>query len=67
MKTFKEFSEQAVPAETLAKEKMRADIAKNREIQRIRQGFWSRREAIRTKHRQDSEMHNDLERTHSLP
>ena len=67
MKTFQEFLEQAIPPSIEAKKQMTLDLAKHRAMQRIRQGFWRQREAIRTKHRQDAEMHADAERMHALP
>ena len=50
-----------------AKQDMYRSLALTRANQRIRQGFWRQRDAIRNKHRQDSEMHNDLERRRALP
>lgn len=67
MKTFQEFLEQAIPPSMQAKKQLSLDLAKERATQRIKQGFWRQRDVIRTKHRQDSEMHNDLERRHALP
>ena len=67
MKTFQEFLEQAVPPSMQAKKEMQNKLAYQRSVQRIKQGYWARREAIRTKHRQDAEQHSDLERRHALP
>ena len=50
-----------------AKQQMYRQLSLERSKQRIKQGFWRQRDAIRTKHRQDAEMHADAERTHSLP
>ena len=67
MKTFKEFLEQAGSPSMSAKQQMYKSLALTRANQRIRQGFWRQRETLRTKHRQDAEMHNDLERLHGAP
>lgn len=67
MKTFQEFLEQAGSPSMSAKQDMYRSLALTRANQRIRQGFWRQRDAIRNKHRQDSEMHNDLERRRALP
>ena len=67
MKTFQEFLEQVGSPSMQAKKELNADLSKQRAMQRIRQGFWRQREAIRTKHRQDAEMHADAERMHALP
>ncbi len=67
MKTLQEFLEQAGSPTMAAHQKMYNQLATKRAEQRIRQGFWRQRDVIRTKHRQDAEMHNDLERRHSLP
>jgi hypothetical protein len=67
MKTFQEFLEQAGSPSMSAKQQMNIQLASKRSEQRMRQGFWRQREMIRTKHRQDSEMHNDLERRHAIP
>ena len=67
MKTFQEFLEQAGSPSMSAKQQMNIKLASRRADQRMRQGFWRQREVIRTKHRQDSEMHNDLERRHAIP
>jgi hypothetical protein len=67
MKTFQEFLEQAGSPSMSAKQQMNIQLASKRSEQRMRQGFWRQREMIRTKHRQDAEMHSDLERRHSLP
>lgn len=67
MKSFQEFLEQAGSPSMMQKQKLYADLSKQRATQRIKQSFWRQRDAIRTKHRQDAEMHNDLERTHGLP
>ena len=67
MKTFQQFLEQAGSPSMQAKKEMSNKLTFQRSVQRMRQGYWRQREAIRTKHRQDSEMHNDLERRHILP
>jgi hypothetical protein len=67
MKTFQEFLEQAGSPSMSAKQQMNIQLASKRSEQRMRQGFWRQREMIRTKHHQDAEMHNDLERRHAIP
>ena len=67
MKTFQEFLEQAIPPSMQAKQEMKDKLAYQRSVQRLKQGYWRQREAIRTKHRQDAEMHSDAERIHALP
>jgi hypothetical protein len=46
---------------------MQNQLAFERSKQRMKQTYWRQRDAIRTKHRQDAEMHNDMERRHALP
>lgn len=67
MRTFQQFLEQVGSSAIEAKKAMRDKLAYQRSVQRLKQGYWRQREAIRTKHRQDSEMHNDMERRHALP
>ena len=67
MKTFQEFLEQAGSPSMSAKQDMYNKLNLERSRQRIKQGFWRQRQAIRRKTSQDAEMHDDLERRHSLP
>jgi hypothetical protein len=67
MKTFQEFLEQAGSPTMKAHQDMYAKLATKRAEQRIRQNFWRQRDVLRTKHRQDAEMHSDMERRHALP
>ena len=67
MKTFQEFLEQAGSPSMQRKKEMATNLNYQRSVQRMKQGFWRQREAIRTKHSQDAEMHTDLERRHALP
>ena len=67
MKTFQEFLEQAGSPSMQRKKEMANTLNYQRSVQRMKQGFWRQREAIRTKHSQDAEMHTDLERRHALP
>jgi len=67
MKTFQEFLEQAGSPSMSAKKVMQNQLAFERSKQRMKQTYWRQRDAIRTKHRQDAEMHNDMERRHQLP
>ena len=50
-----------------AKQQMYRQLSMSRAKERIHQGFWRQRDVLRTKHRQDREMHDDLERRHALP
>lgn len=67
MKTFQEFLEQAGSPSMSAKQQMYKDLAVTRAKDRIHQGFWRQRQAIRRKTAQDAEMHADMERRHALP
>jgi hypothetical protein len=67
MKTFQEFLEQSGSPSMSAKKVMQNQLAFERSKQRMNQTYWRQRDAIRTKHRQDAEMHNDMERRHQLP
>jgi len=67
MKTFQEFLEQSGSPSMSAKKVMQNQLAFERSKQRMKQTYWRQRDAIRTKHRQDAEMHNDMERRHQLP
>lgn len=67
MKTFQEFLEQAGSPTMSSKQQMYKQLAMSRAKERIHQGFWRQRDVLRTKHRQDREMHDDLERRHALP
>jgi hypothetical protein len=67
MKTFQEFLEQSGSPSMSTKKVMQNQLAFERSKQRMKQTYWRQRDAIRTKHRQDAEMHNDMERRHQLP
>lgn len=67
MKTFQEFLEQAGSPTMSAHQNMHNTLALERSKQRIRQSFWRQRQSIRRKTAQDSEMHNDQERSGGLP
>lgn len=67
MKTFQEFLEQAGSPTMSAHQQMYNQLSIERSKQRIKQGFWRQRQAIRRKTAQDAEMHSDLERKHAIP
>ena len=50
-----------------AKKKASMDLASARSIASMKQGFWAQRQQTRTRTAQNSEMHNDMERTGQLP
>jgi hypothetical protein len=67
MKSFKDFLEQVGSPSMAAKKQASIDLSAARSMASMKQGFWRQRQEIRKKTSQDSEMHNDMERTGGLP